>query len=290
MRAVFTFTPAESKRLIARGVAHCEAVREALEKAYVVIAGGTTNAFVAQELTGLVIEPQRFTAGTSVQRVLCVTPAAERDGRIPIVLYKGERVQKTVKEVFEDFHLETVVIKGANAVDPAGNVGIITSGFDGGTVAATIGTMTSTGMRYVFPVGLEKLVPSVPEACRWLGAKRLSYAMGATFGMYCLSQGEVITELAALRILAGVDALHVASGGIGGSEGAVTVAVRGAPKDVERAIAFAEAVKGEPAVPALKGQCTQCLYEHCAYHGKKEEELPAWLRAAPDGESRLAAA
>jgi hypothetical protein len=277
---VFTFTPAESKRLIARGVAHCDAVQEALSKAYVVIAGGTTNGFIAQELTGLDVEPQRFTAGTSTQRVLCVTPAGERDGRIPIVLYKGERVEKTVQEVFADFHLETVVIKGANAVDTQGNVGVITSGFDGGTVAATIGTMTSTGMRYVFPVGLEKLVPSVPEACRWLGAKRLDYAMGATFGMYCLSHGLVFTELEALAALAGVEAVHVASGGIGGSEGAVTLAVHGAVEDVEQAIEVAESVKGEPPVPALKGQCTSCPYEHCAYHGKDEDELPAWLRAA----------
>ena len=280
MRAVFTFTPAESKRLIARGVAACDLVQTALKRAYVVIAGGTTNGFIAQELAGIDVAPERFTAGTSAQRVLCVTPAAERDERIPVVLYQGKRVARSVPEVFADFHLDTVVIKGANAVDAAGNVGVITSGFDGGTVAATLGTMTSTGMRYIFPVGLEKLVPSVPEACRWVGAKRLDYAMGATFGMYCLSNGLVFTEIEALQTLSGVEAVHVASGGIGGSEGAVTLAVRGATKDVERAIDVAEAVKGEPAVPALKGQCTECPYEHCAYHGKTEKELPAWLRAA----------
>ncbi|MBT3344245.1 MAG: hypothetical protein HN712_08580 [Gemmatimonadetes bacterium] len=280
MRAVFTFTPAESKRLIARGVAQCTPVVEALENAYVVIAGGTTNGFIAQELGGLDVDPEAFTAGTSSQRVLCVTPAAQRDDRIPIVLYKGERVERTMAEVFEDFHLDTVVIKGANAVDSDGNVGVITSGFDGGTVAATIGTMTSTGMRYVFPVGLEKLVPSVPEACRWLGAKRLDYSMGATFGMYCLNNGLVFTECDALQTMAGVEAIPVAAGGIGGSEGAVTLAVHGARKDMELAIEIAESVKGEPAVPSLKGQCTDCPYENCAYHGKSEDELPDWLRAA----------
>jgi hypothetical protein len=102
MRAVFTFTPAESKRLIGRAVAQSEPVIEALERAYVVVAGGTTNAYVAQELTGLQIAPERFTAGTSAQRVLCVTPLEQRDDRIPIVLYKGERVERTVSEVFED--------------------------------------------------------------------------------------------------------------------------------------------------------------------------------------------
>lgn len=281
MKAVFQFTPAESKRLIAKGVAKSEPVQEALEKAYVIIPGGTTNGFVAQELTGLDIQPQAFTAGTSVKGVLCVTPASGRDSRIPIVLYKGEVVEKTPVEAFEDFHRETVVIKGANAVDLEGNVGVITSGFDGGTVAATIGYMTSTGMRYVFAVGLEKLVPSVPEAAQWLGSKTIDYAMGATFGMYCLSNGAVITEMQALEILTGVDALHVASGGIGGSEGAVTIAVQGTEEAVGQAISVARSVKGEPPVQALKGQCDDCLYENCAYHGKSEAELPAWLRSAP---------
>ena len=281
MKAVFTFTPAESKRLIARGVAQCEPVREAMDKAYVIIPGGTTNGFVAQELCGLDVAPQAYTAGISVKGVLCVTPASERDNRIPIVLYKGERVDKTMVEAFEDFHVETVVIKGANAVDPEGNVGVITSGFDGGTVSATIGYMTSTGMRYVFPVGLEKLVPSVPEAARWVGSKTMYYAMGATFGMYCLTNGFVVTELQALQVLAGVETGHIASGGIGGSEGAVTIAVQGDPAAVKKAIAVAEAVKGEPPVEALKGQCDDCLYENCAYHNSKEADLPGWLQKAP---------
>jgi len=281
MKAVFQFTPAESKRLIAKGVAQCEPVREALDKAYVIIPGGTTNGFVAQELTGLDIQPQAYTAGTSVKGVLCVTPASGRDGRIPIVLHKGEVVDVTPVQAFEDFHRETVVIKGANAVDLEGNVGVITSGFDGGTVAATIGYMTSTGMRYIFPVGLEKLVPSVPEAAQWLGSKTIDYAMGATFGMYSLSDGVVITEMQALEILSGVDALHVASGGIGGSEGAVTIAVQGDDEAVGKAIAAAESVKGEPPVQALKGQCDDCLYENCAYHGRAEADLPAWLQSAP---------
>lgn len=281
MKAVFQFTPSESKRLIAKAVAQSEPVKEALEKAYVIIPGGTTNGFVAQELAGLDVQPQAFTAGTSVKGVMCVTPASGRDTRVPVVLYKGELVDKTPVQAFEDFHRETVVIKGANAVDLEGNVGVATSGFDGGTVAATIGYMTSTGMRYIFPVGLEKLVPSVPEAAQWLGSKTIDYAMGATFGMYCLSNGVVITEMQALEILAGVDALHVASGGIGGSEGAVTLAVQGSDEAVSKAIAVAESVKGEPPVQALKGQCDDCLYENCTYHGKSEEELPAWLRSAP---------
>jgi hypothetical protein len=253
-------------------------VRVALEKAYVIIVGGTTNGFVAQEVAGAAVDPQAFTAGTSVKGVLCVTRATERDDRIPIILYKGQPSDKTVKEAFEDFHVETVVIKGGNAVDPEGNVGVITSGFDGGTVAATIGTMTSTGMKYIFPVGLEKLVASVPEAARWVGAKTIDYSMGAPFGMYCLTNGITFTEIQALKTLADVEAQHIASGGIGGSQGAVVIAVRGPDAEVRKAIEAVESVKGEAPVEPMMGKCEDCPYEPCVYHGKTEDELPAWLR------------
>ncbi|MEW6750739.1 MAG: hypothetical protein AB1505_07145 [Candidatus Latescibacterota bacterium] len=278
MKAMFVLTPPESRRLIARAVVRLPQVQAALERAYVCVVGGTTNAYVAEELAGVAVEPQRFTAGTSVRGVLCVTPVAQRDKRIPLVLYKGEVVSKTLAEALSDFHLETVVIKGANAVDMQGNVGIITSGFDGGTVAATIGYMTSTGMKYVFPVGLEKLVASVPEAARWAGSKTFDYSMGANFGMYCLSNGIVVTEVQALQILAGVEVRHLASGGIGGSEGAVVLAAQGEEGAVWQAIAAVEAVKGEPPVAALKGVCRECPYDRCTYHGLEEEALPAWLR------------
>jgi hypothetical protein len=278
MKAVFTLTPAESRRLIAKGVAQLQEVRVALEKAYVVIAGGTTNAYVAQELAGLDIQPQCYTAGTSVKGVLCVTAPADRDARLPVVLHQGKRVTKTIPDVFKDFALESVIIKGANAVDPEGNVGVITSGFDGGTVAATIGTVTSTGMKYVFAVGLEKLVPSVREAAAWAGSKTFDYSMGADFGMYCLSNGIVVTEIQALGILAGVEAKHLASGGIGGSEGAVVIAIRGSDAPVRQAIGLVESIKGEPPVPALKGRCDNCPYPRCAFNGKSEAQLPAWLR------------
>lgn len=278
MKAMFVLTPAESRRLIAKAVVRLPEVQTALEKAYVCVVGGTTNGFIAQELTGLDIAPETFTAGTSTHGVVCVTPAERRDPHIPLILYRGEMVEKSLTEAFEDFHVETVLIKGANAVDPEGNVGVITSGFDGGTVAATIGYMTSTGMQYIFPVGLEKLVPSVPEAVQWTGSKTFDYSMGADFGMYCLTNGITVTEIQALDTLAGVSAMHVASGGIGGNQGAVVLVAEGTDAQVKAAIESVESVKGEPPVPALKGVCTDCLYDRCAYHGMSESELPAWLQ------------
>lgn len=276
MKAAFSLTPAESKRLIAKAITQMPEVRAAWEKAYIILVGSTINGFIAQELLGLDIDPHRYTVGINTSRVLCVT---EPEGRhpIPIIVHKGQIVETTVPEAFEDFHLETVLIKGANAVDPEGNVGVITSSFDGGTIAATIGTIASTGMRYIFAVGLEKLVPSVREAAQWAGAKTQDYSMGANFGMYCISDALVVTEIEALRILTGVETKLIAAGGVGGSEGSVVLISEGEADQVKQAVEIVESVKGEPPVPGRKATCEICPYA-CLYQGIKEEDLPKWLQ------------
>ena len=277
MKAVFTLTPAESRRLIAKGVAAMEEVRTALEKAYVVINGGTTNGYVAQELTGdMDLAAQKFTAGTNTHRLLCVTDPDKRTP-FPIILYKGEKVVKTLREAMDDFHKETVIIKGANAIDPEGNAAVISSGFDGGTMGATLGTVVSQGLKYIVPVGLEKLIPSVPDAEFMTGAKTFDYSMGADFGMFRIPNALVVTELDALDILTGVEAWQVAAGGVGESAGSVVIVAEGEDGDVKRAIALIESIKGEPPLPGFKGTCETCRYS-CKFAGKKPEDLPDWLQ------------
>lgn len=277
MKAAVTLTPAESRRLIAKAVVQMPEFKAALEKAYVILTGGTTNAFVAQELLGRDFEPSKFTAGINSFGLLCVTVAADRIP-FPLILHKGELVKKTIREALDDFHKETVVLKGANAVDPEGNVGIITSGFDGGTVAATIGTVTSQGLRYIVPVGLEKLVVSVKESASYTGAKTFDYCMGADFGMFCVTNASVVTEIQALKILFDVEAKHVASGGIGGSEGSVVLVIMGEEPKVKRAIDLLESIKGEKPVAGMRGHCDSCRYA-CRFAGLEESELPDWLKA-----------
>ena len=111
MKAAVTLVPSESRRLIGKGVAQMPAVKTASEKGYVIINGGTTNAYVAQEICGRVdIPPEKFTAGTSSHRMLCVTDADKRTP-FPIILYKGEPSEKSLPEALTDFHKETVLIK-----------------------------------------------------------------------------------------------------------------------------------------------------------------------------------
>jgi hypothetical protein len=279
MKAAFTLIPSESRRLIAKAVIQMKEVQIAKQKGYIILNGGTTNGYIAQELLGdYSLEPQKFTAGTNSHRLLCVTHPDNRLS-IPVVFYKGERSSKTPVEALQDFHIETIIIKGANAIDPEGNVGIITSGFDGGTFAVTYGTVVSQGLKYIFPVGLEKMVSSVTEAAAWTGAKTLDHTIGADFGMYCVPpyRGMVVTEIEALRILTGVEAKHIASGGVGDSAGAIVLIAQGEDDKVKKAISLVESIKGEPVLKGFKGICEKCPYA-CLFAGKKLDQLPRWLR------------
>ncbi len=280
MKTVFTLTSAESRRLIAKAVVAMPEFKKAWESAYLLLAGGTTNAFIAQELLGRDgIEPGRCTVGISTDGLLCVTNPDSRKS-FPNVFYKGEKSDKTLVEALADFHAETVVIKGANAVDMNGYVGIITSGFDGGTVPRIIGPVTSKGLKFITPVGLEKLVPSVQASAKALGgATHIDISMGADPGMYCIGTSTIVTEIEAIRMLFDADATLVCCGGVGGNEGAVTLAVDGDEKDIKALVEFLETeIKGEPPVKGNKGICEVCRYKFCRYCGKKAEELPAWMK------------
>ena len=54
--------------------------------------------------------------------------------------------------------------------------------------------------------------------------------------MIPLTGAKVVTEITALNILAGVEAVHVASGGVSGSEGAVVLVAEGSKEAMNKAI------------------------------------------------------
>lgn len=252
-RALIVLTPAESKRLIAKGVAALPEVRNALEKGRLIISNGTTNAFAAEEILGMKVAKTRFAAGIVAEGQLGVTDGKER--LLPIVYVKGERVEIPWLEVLQEFEAEDVFIKGANAVDPTGMAGVLVGDPKGGTVGASLGILGARGCHLVVPVGLEKLVPSVLEAARSTRGE-IGRVMGLTSRLIPLPFGRVITEIQAFQQLAEVEVCHAASGGIGGSEGAVVLCLEGEEKEVEKAFSAAESIKGESAV-ALKWQVRQ---------------------------------
>ena len=299
MRALFVFTPSESKRLIAKAVARLPQVQKALAEGEIVIGHGTTNVRVAEEVLGECPKRVNFVSGLVVNGTLCVTQAEEKPPLI--VIRKGKLVppELTMEEVLRNFGADSVFIKGGNAVDPAGNVGVFVAHPSGGTIGYAGGILSARGCQLIVPIGLEKLIPSVPEAAKLCGQDTLYYSQGIRVGMVPLVNARVVTELDAFRILFQLPAHQVGAGGVNGSEGSVTVAAEGEKEDLDRAIPLITAIKGEPPLPYRKSLCATCLpttpsmlaspdqqfanreRRHCLFVGKREEELPPYLQRVP---------
>jgi len=138
--------------------------------------------------------------------------------------------------------------------------------------------MKARGLEIIYPVGLEKMIPSVEVAAQYAGTMALGRTIGARAGMACVADGRVFTELDAVETLFDIDAVHFASGGWGGSEGCVILAVEGPDAKVNKCLAFIEQkIKGEPPLPAAKSPCKTCPMA-CSFKGKDVKQLPAYLK------------
>ncbi|KPJ54238.1 hypothetical protein AMJ39_01445 [candidate division TA06 bacterium DG_24] len=242
--ALCVLLPSESKRLIAMAVAGMPEVRQALERGWIVIGRGTTNAYVAEELLNQPLEKERHVAGYIGHGELAVLGKEERQR--PIVLKDGSRVEMSPPEALQEFSSDDVFIKGANAVDPEGNVGILMGSPTGGTVAQAMGIVLARGAHFIVPVGLEKLIPSVINASLVGGQQEFDCVDGRPCALMPVVNANVVTEIEALGILADVDAVHFASGGVFGSEGAVVLAITGERSLMAQAVEIIGSVKGEP--------------------------------------------
>ena len=240
----FVLTVAESKRLIAKGVRDHPALRRALAEGIVAVAKGSTNGYIVEELTGQEIHKPHYCTGTTQPQ----RPAKRPDvaNTLPdLVLRKGQRVEGvSATEIVAEMSAGDIFIKGANALNYAKRqAGILVGHPTGGTIGAAIGTVVARRALLLIPVGLEKSVPDdLDDLYRRLTA---SGARGSGPTLWPVG-GEIFTELEALRVLSGVEAAAIGSGGIAGAEGSVRIAVWGTRDQMDRLDAFLEEVIGEP--------------------------------------------
>jgi hypothetical protein len=276
MQALFTLTPAESKRLIGKGVAVLPEIKNAMKNGYLLVGRGSTNAYILEELLGEKISKEAYTAGQVIKGILCVLGP---DDRIkPMIFHKGKAIAAEPASVLDKLSSGDILLKGANALDHEGNVGVVMASPVGGTMGQFYMAMKARGLEIIYPVGLEKLVPSVELAAQFGGTLALGKTIGARVGMACVADGAPFTEIDAIEHLCGVEAIHFASGGWGGAEGCVTLAVDGPDADVKKCIKFIEQkIKGEPPLPAAKSPCKTCGFS-CSFQGKDLKQLPGYLK------------
>ena len=240
MKAHVALTVAESKRLIAKGVAAMGIVKKALSEGIVSIAKGTTNGRVVEEILGEKIDRSSYVTGN-------VRPSKGGRGDVKlsaslpdVVLKQGKRVEGlTSVESVAQMKQGDVFIKGCNALNYQQKLGGMLVGHTtGGTIGGTLGTVVARKIHLVLPVGLEKSVYADINEISKKVREDDEYTRNAPTLMPV--SGIIVTEIEALEVLTGVKALQVAAGGVAGAEGSVSLLIEGEKSQVEEALKIIE--------------------------------------------------
>jgi len=251
-------TVAESKRLIGKAVAQMPIVKNALANGMIIVIKGTTNAYVAEELTGQKADHAAFVTGRiepekGTKNLPRVKPVNH------LILEKGKVVDIPLAEAAKKLKAGDVVIKGANALDYKNKIAAVNI-LDpaGGTTGITMPFIVARKVHLVIPVGLEKLVAGDvvdltlkmrdPVESLPAPSKRSSTLFpGHILPSMWLLTGEIVTELEAINILTGATAFQSSAGGISGAEGSCWIVFRGTRDQVKKAMDLVNAIQGEPA-------------------------------------------
>jgi len=246
--AMAVLNASESRRLLAKATTALPEVKKAWEKGTIILARGITNAYIAEELFHISVEPKGGQTIGMVAKGIADANAGPPPCSQQVV--KGGKPLEGANSNTEilSFGPDDVFIKGANAVDAEGNAGVYSSSVKGGTIGMAWPILMPRGCHLIMPVGLEKMVASVTEAAKHTGIYHFTYSTGLPVKLIPVPLAKVITEIQAFAILADVRAYHIGSGGVGGSEGSVHFALEGDEKNVEKAFELVKSIKGEPPV------------------------------------------
>ena len=243
MKKQVVLTVAESKRLIAKGVAAMPEVKRAMKEGMVVIGTGTTNAYVLEELWGRRIDKRRYRSGITTPDKPEKLEVPQEEPIPDVVFRKGEVIKELDRfTAVKEMEKGDVYLKGANALDYVSRVaGVLIGSPTGGTVGAVIGQIVGKKINLIIPVGLEKLVYEDINELHRLASEEDCEGPN----LWPLT-GNIVTEIEALKILTGVEATLLAAGGIAGAEGAVRLLLEGTEEQVEAAVKLVGSIKGEP--------------------------------------------
>lgn len=238
-------TVGESKRLIAKGLAANKEVKDRLENGMVIITLGTTNTYIAEELAGLEAPRGSFVTGR-------IFPSSKEDfakkleRHAEIILIDGKVSDIPYADALARMTEKDIVFKGANMLNYAKRQAAVCVGApDGGTVAK-LRKYTDQGKgRWIVPIGLEKettqdlfemqqLVNGSSQ--RDKGTVRLN-----------ATEGNVYTEIEAIKEFANVDVFVTAKGGVDGAEGGVSLLICGSGQEVDKVKEIVRQISGEPA-------------------------------------------
>jgi hypothetical protein len=279
MQAQVVLTTAESKKLIAKAVARLDVVQRAARNGTVALHPSSSTYFIVEELTRAKPKTNYWVCGVVTPRGMCVEMAMvlgegysprevssdPGDLRATWIIEKGKlSAEESLSSLLNRMISSDVYIKGVNALDSGGNVGVLFGQV--GSFGYIQSAKRKRKFTIVYPAGLEKLIPiPIREAAKEAKLTKYEYGMGMSVGLYPCPAGVTVNEIRAVEILSGAKAVPMAAGGLGGAEGAVTLVLKGEGHQVRRALEFVEQSKGARLPKLRLCHCGGCPVPHCRF-------------------------
>lgn len=279
MLAQIILTPAESKKIIAKAIARLDVVKQAVDTGIVALHPSSSTYFIVEEITGAAPKTNYWVCGVVTPKGMCVEMAMVLGtGYVPneismkpgdlraTWIIENEKLspEDSLSGLFDRMTSSDVYIKGINALDVQGNVGVL-FGMKG-SMGYIQSARKKKGFSIIYPAGLEKLLPiPIRKAAREAKGIAYDYAMGMPVGLFPCPAGTTVNEIRAFEILSGAEAIPIASGGLGGAEGALTFVLKGRDEQVMRALDFVEQSKGAKLPPLRLCNCQDCPVPDCRF-------------------------
>lgn len=273
MRLQAVLTTTESKKLISKAILLREEMKKALSEDVVVVHPSSTTIFILEEL-GIPRPTSWWICGLIQPRGLCASGHILDESRTASFeptkyahswfLDKGTLIPKlTLSETLKRMGPNSVYVKGANALDPDGNAGILFAAKGAGTIGIVMKEQRKRGFHILIAAGLEKLIPTKIKECSKAAAlPDITFAHGTPCGIIPL-QGAVINEIQAFKLICGVEAIPVASGGIAGAEGCIVFMLMGNQEELNKAENLLSQIKGARLPQLYLLDCEVCPRERC---------------------------
>lgn len=264
--ALAVLTPEESKRLIGKAVAAMPEVQKAKADGIIGFSRCTTNAYVIEEVIGRKLDnPYGYCSGYISGRGLCAVQGSDMERLL--VLDHGEENwydpgKGNVSLYLDRMGADDVIVKSGNMIDPYGNVACLSPNPGGGEIGLYVTPSLSKGIKFIIPMSIGKSIPTpLQKFLGLMGTGHISpdRCRGLRCGVIPMF-GQVVTEIEAIAMLTGAEAVYVACGGVASGSAAILLAITGEDQKIQAAWDLVESVKGEPPMPEPKGigDCDDC--------------------------------
>ncbi len=254
MKAIISLDTISSKKLIAKATK--KYIEKDINKRLIIIAKGSTNAFLVEEILKREIDKNRYIAGYLDHHGACVTDVNFRIK--DVIIDRGKIIEGNLFDYIERLGKGDILIKGGNAIDRNGYVGVLLASKEGGTLKY-YPMLKAKGVRIIIPISLDKYIPhDIFKISNIIGIEELDYSETIKLGILPIA-GEVIDEIKAFQILYNVSSYLISAGGL--NDRIKLFLLVGNDEDVKRAVEDIKRLKNNTFRYIVPRNCKSCQYD-----------------------------